>query len=357
MIAPSPSADRARSPMAISPINSIRPPPAAGDVSMADCGGGSGSAGQQAAADAEAESVRLCLELQQQENQHQPAFGDVGGLAGIDMSGLDEETKASLELAMRLEQEERQRVQEQQAAAQRLSQEPEDAESLALAIRLQQEDDEMALRNALGVLPSNGDDDDEPGSPSQYSYEQLMQLGEAVGEVSRGAQAEDIVKLRVVTHAAATRDPCVLLGEQCAICRMEYEPSDELRVLPCGHADHCECMDQWLAVNKSCPICMKEINAPPQSPNPAQTAAAATTAGAAAAAGGAAADAAVATPVGACGCAAHSSASLPSSAQPVTSGSAPVVNAPPSASVAAPVVSPSSPVAAASTPETPVPLA
>jgi len=52
-------------------------------------------------------------------------------------------------------------------------------------------------------------------------------------------------------------------GEQCAICRMEFEADDELRVLRCGHAEHAECIDQWLAVNKSCPLCQTEIISSP----------------------------------------------------------------------------------------------
>ena len=50
---------------------------------------------------------------------------------------------------------------------------------------------------------------------------------------------------------------------------MEFEPSDELRVMRCGHAEHAECLDQWLAVNKSCPLCHKEIvPSPPCAPAP-----------------------------------------------------------------------------------------
>jgi hypothetical protein len=40
---------------------------------------------------------------------------------------------------------------------------------------------------------------------------------------------------------------------------MEFEEDDVLRCLHCGHAEHAECLDQWLAINKSCPICLSEV--------------------------------------------------------------------------------------------------
>lgn len=45
-------------------------------------------------------------------------------------------------------------------------------------------------------------------------------------------------------------------GMTCSICFEDYEPSDGLRVLPCGHRFHIECVDKWL-VSKSlkCPLC------------------------------------------------------------------------------------------------------
>jgi len=162
----------------------------------------------------------------------------------------------SLLLALQLQAEEEARVAEQTAAMERLQNEPEDAESLALAIRLQQEDDEQALRDALGV---QGDDDDEPGSPSQFSYEQLMTLGQRIGEVSKGASNEAIEALRTMSYEEACEDSTVIVGVKCAICQVEFEAQDELRVLLCGHAEHAECIDQWLLINKSCHICCKEI--------------------------------------------------------------------------------------------------
>ncbi|XP_050365129.1 RING-H2 finger protein ATL8-like [Argentina anserina] len=42
----------------------------------------------------------------------------------------------------------------------------------------------------------------------------------------------------------------------CAICLMEYEGGDGIRVLPpCGHGFHVDCVDRWLKCHSSCPSC------------------------------------------------------------------------------------------------------
>ena len=35
-------------------------------------------------------------------------------------------------------------------------------------------------------------------------------------------------------------------GEECAVCLTNFQPGDELRQLPCGHAFRVNCIDQWL---------------------------------------------------------------------------------------------------------------
>lgn len=42
----------------------------------------------------------------------------------------------------------------------------------------------------------------------------------------------------------------------CSICLAEYKGSDVLRVLPdCGHLFHVSCVDPWLRMHPTCPLC------------------------------------------------------------------------------------------------------
>ncbi|XP_004496104.1 RING-H2 finger protein ATL70-like [Cicer arietinum] len=44
----------------------------------------------------------------------------------------------------------------------------------------------------------------------------------------------------------------------CSICLMDYKESDLLRMLPgCGHFFHVTCVDPWLRMNLTCPVCRK----------------------------------------------------------------------------------------------------
>jgi len=46
----------------------------------------------------------------------------------------------------------------------------------------------------------------------------------------------------------------------CIICLLEYENGDEIKILPCGHEYHSDCIDQWLGGhNRTCPTCRHDI--------------------------------------------------------------------------------------------------
>lgn len=49
-------------------------------------------------------------------------------------------------------------------------------------------------------------------------------------------------------------DPVIASG--CSICLADYKDSDMLRLLPeCGHLFHLDCIDPWLKLHPTCPIC------------------------------------------------------------------------------------------------------
>jgi len=46
----------------------------------------------------------------------------------------------------------------------------------------------------------------------------------------------------------------------CVICLTDYIDGDMIRHLPCKHHYHKKCIDEWLALDKSCPLCKKDID-------------------------------------------------------------------------------------------------
>ncbi|CAN6194951.1 unnamed protein product [Urochloa humidicola] len=53
---------------------------------------------------------------------------------------------------------------------------------------------------------------------------------------------------------AATRD-------ECAVCLGPVQEGEMVRRLPaCGHVYHVECIDRWLAVHRTCPLCRSELD-------------------------------------------------------------------------------------------------
>ncbi|CAA0820471.1 RING/U-box superfamily protein [Striga hermonthica] len=69
--------------------------------------------------------------------------------------------------------------------------------------------------------------------------------------------------------------PTTILGESrrlpkpsdgtCPICLSDYQPKETLRSIPeCNHYFHAECIDEWLKLNRSCPLCRKS----PESTSP-----------------------------------------------------------------------------------------
>jgi len=75
-----------------------------------------------------------------------------------------------------------------------------------------------------------------------------------------GASMGLINKLPLIRFAPGTShdDP----ASTCVVCLVEFEQRHLLRHLPCGHKFHKHCIDKWLRRNKTCPLCLWDIELP-----------------------------------------------------------------------------------------------
>ncbi|CAN4075562.1 unnamed protein product [Withania somnifera] len=95
----------------------------------------------------------------------------------------------------------------------------------------------------------------------QMSYEELLALGEQIGNVTTGLSDEIIVsrlKTRSFSSVPCTLEIAACLDHEtdfCVICQTDYNNQETIGTLDCGHEYHAECIKKWLVVKNTCPIC------------------------------------------------------------------------------------------------------
>ncbi|XP_038685173.1 probable E3 ubiquitin-protein ligase ZFP1 [Tripterygium wilfordii] len=92
------------------------------------------------------------------------------------------------------------------------------------------------------------------------SYEELLALGDRIGNVRTGLSEELIIRqLKTRTYLSSTS---VNLEEtepdSCIICQEDYKRQEKIGTLGCGHEYHADCLKKWLLVKNVCPICKSE---------------------------------------------------------------------------------------------------
>ncbi|KAL9166115.1 hypothetical protein ABFS82_05G008400 [Erythranthe guttata] len=48
-------------------------------------------------------------------------------------------------------------------------------------------------------------------------------------------------------------------SEKCSVCLGEWVAGDSCKEMPCKHRFHVDCIDKWLKIDGSCPVCRYEI--------------------------------------------------------------------------------------------------
>lgn len=113
------------------------------------------------------------------------------------------------------------------------------------------------------------------GDPEEMDYDELLELGERLGDVrremwrARSAQViASIPALKFAVVRSATRDPGATTEARlarytetlCVVCQFEFADDDDVKLMPhCTHLFHAECVDAWLRDNETCVTCKRSV--------------------------------------------------------------------------------------------------
>jgi len=106
---------------------------------------------------------------------------------------------------------------------------------------------QRAIEESKNMAPA---DDAANPDVDRMTYEQLMELGDNMGQVNRGYSMAEIASIKAVNwYIGRTKD------ESCLICMENFEGGKRVKTLKCGHDYDAACIDQWLEKEKRCPVC------------------------------------------------------------------------------------------------------
>ncbi|XP_047046012.1 RING-H2 finger protein ATL74-like [Lolium rigidum] len=105
-----------------------------------------------------------------------------------------------------------------------------------------------------GPLAPGGGNDEEASSSSADSSPATSPRG--------SRRLTDPDQLPVSVYDSSSDDPAGGKAE-CAVCIVEFRDGDLARLLPrCGHRFHAACVDAWLRLHSTCPLCRADVVAP-----------------------------------------------------------------------------------------------
>ncbi|KAL9228945.1 hypothetical protein vseg_004471 [Gypsophila vaccaria] len=89
----------------------------------------------------------------------------------------------------------------------------------------------------------------------KYKFRRLGEIEKPSGEIqeSFGGIMTECDTDTPIERALSAEDA------ECVICLSAYDDGSEIRELPCRHHFHCGCIDKWLHMNATCPLCKYNI--------------------------------------------------------------------------------------------------
>jgi hypothetical protein len=94
--------------------------------------------------------------------------------------------------------------------------------------------------------------------PDNMTYEELLELQDKIGYVSRGFSDREIHSIPKIKFDKSLLN-FKLEDKICTVCQYEYKSGQDLRLLACKHSFHTRCVDHWFRREKICPNCKDEV--------------------------------------------------------------------------------------------------
>ena len=117
-------------------------------------------------------------------------------------------------------------------------------------------EEERLLARAIEESKQSAPDDPSNPNTDNMTYEQLLELEENNGKVSKGLKAYEIN--RIPEKLWMKKSDCE--ESSCSICFDNFERAQKIKKLKnCGHEYHSTCITKWLKDEKRCPVCNKDV--------------------------------------------------------------------------------------------------
>ncbi|XP_040385950.1 E3 ubiquitin-protein ligase EL5-like [Oryza brachyantha] len=113
-------------------------------------------------------------------------------------------------------------------------------------------------RSAADAASARSDDDDDDGGGGALSSASAPPA--AVSARTRDDVLASLPVFVVRSFSAAGGGGGEKAEAECAVCIAELRDGDECRALPrCGHRFHAACVDAWLRLHTTCPLCRASV--------------------------------------------------------------------------------------------------
>ncbi|CAM9403530.1 unnamed protein product, partial [Hapterophycus canaliculatus] len=86
-------------------------------------------------------------------------------------------------------------------------------------------------------------------------YQALLDLDETNEVPSTVGASEGEIRRNPSFLVQQPASDSVVKPKSCSICLYPFKPRERVRIIPCLHQFHTECIDPWLRQNAICPVC------------------------------------------------------------------------------------------------------